>query len=367
MNAAAILPWGIPGYLSYKAVSITKIPDYQAVLMLTRYPGRKDDFPEVREEKLPDSEEVRDEFTEHGKALPITFTKNWANGRFSHHVDANGRVDGSRPLEEYVENRSWTFHSDATGDVAAKKSRFDGAIDKIKKMTTVRNVLNWLFSPDVDFGSIELNPDMQILPSTYDVIKGTWRGEKITISLDDLFEIYNEFDKFAKIVDSTPKLENPAQALSLISDMISNTSKFKVIFIKLAGPVFKDYETLVNYMYLFYIKKLFDQYITFPKAEGIRNTFKTIQQVFAEEVKGEVEADKTLPSQIRRAIVQAMDEIIKNPIIPKTKWSLIFYPQTLANDTPLFIRMQNILGTDLSDELNRWLKPASPKEKDPNK
>lgn len=342
MNAEALLPWGVPGYLTYKAASITKIPGYKAILLLTKYPGEDSNFGG-------------------NGSISVSFDKHWANNRF--HENKTDR-DGNHINKEFVENRRRTFVTDVMTDANYKENRFKGALEKRKDMITIRNILKWKFSPDVDFGNVELHEDMQLLPSTWDIIKGKWRGEDINITLDDIFEVYKQFDIFAKTIDNVPKIENPLQAFSLLSDLISNTSKFKMIFNKLEGDVFSDFKELVNLMYMFYIKQLFDQYIVFNKEDGLLNKFKPKHVLFAEGIIEEVEDAKTLPGHIKKFIVKAMKEV---KVVPSSKWGIVFYPQTLDNDTPIFLRIQKAIGTNLSGKLDRWLKPASPSEKDPNK
>lgn len=339
MNAEALLPWGIPGYLGYKAASITKIPSYSSVLMLTRHPSNTDLF---EQQDLGYKE--------------ITFNKNWAGNRFNQ--------------KEYVESRANTFEDDLMSKGSSKRSRFEDALENRKTMIEVRNALCWMFSPDHEFGYVDLHPDMQLLPSTWDVIKGEWRGEKIQITLDDLFEIYEQFDKFVKEIDSAPKIDSSMQAMTYLSDLISSTSRYKVIFTKLGidkdppNPAFKELKELVELMYMFYLKKLFDQYIKLPRMKGLSYAFTPKHMQFAKEVIAEVESDKTLPGFIRGFITKAMKEI---DIIPNGKWGIIFSPPTVEDPTPLPIKLQQKFGTEEAKTRNRWLKPARPEEKDPNK
>lgn len=343
MNAEALLPWGIPGYLGYKAASITKIPSYSSVLMLTRHPSNTNLFKQPKNVGELGYKE-------------ITFNKNWAGNRFGQ--------------KEYVESRADTFEDDLMSKGSSKRGRFEAALENRKTMIEVRNALCWMFSPDQEFGYVELHPDMQLLPSTWDVIKGEWRGEKIEITLDDLFEIYEQFDKFIKEIDSAPQINSSMQAMTYLSDLVSNTSKYKVIFTKLGidkeppNPAFKELKGLVELMYMFYLKKLFDQYIKLPGMKGLSYAFTPKHIQFAKEVIAEVESDKTLPGFIRGFITKAMKEI---SFIPNGKWGIIFSPPTVEDSTPLPIKLQQKLGTEEAKTRNRWLKPGRPEEKDPNK
>ncbi len=347
MNAEALLPWGIPGYLGYKAASITKIPGYNSILMLTRFPSNKDLF---KKPKTAGEEGYVD----------VSFEKNWARGRFKR--------------QELVENRVDTFEGDLMTPIGnSKKKRFLDALENRKTMMEVRNALCWMFSPDTEFGFVELNPDMQLLPSPWDVIRGEWRGQEIRITLDDLFEVYEQFDQFAKEIDNTPVVSSPMQAMTYLSELISNTSKYKVIFTKLNidkdpkksdfNPAFKELRELVQLMYMFYIKKLFDQYIKLPKMKGLSYALTPKHVLFAQEVIAEVESDKTLPGFIRDFIIENMRQV---DLVPTGKWGVIFYPPVVEDDTPLFIKYQQKIGGDFAITFNRWLKPAKREEKDPN-
>ncbi len=366
MNAGALLPWGVPGYLGYKAASIQKIPGYNSILMLTRHPDQ---------EKLKkicgfegNNEEV--EALIKAKYEEVPFEQSWARGRFMFKNNNDTGVlekneDSGKKIRqyEYVDSRTDTFKGDSMADKEYKKSRFKKALVNRATMVEVRNALCWMFSPDVDFGSVILHPDMQLLPSPWDVIKGKWRGEDIKITLDDLFEVYEQFDQFAKEVDNVPNITQPMQAMTFLSDLISNTSRFKVIFAKLENSVFKELEKLVELMYMFYIKKLFDQYIKLPKMKGLSYKLTPKHKIFAQEVMHEVEFDRTLPKFIKEFILKAMKQV---DIIPSGKWGIVFYPPTTEDETPLFIKYQQFLGSDFAKTLNRWLKPAKPAEKDPN-
>ena len=363
MDAGALLPWGIPGYLGYKAASIQKIPGYSSILMLTRHPN-EEKLKEVNDFEGTD-EEIEDSIN--AEYRTINFEEDWARGRFIFKKNDNGVVErnhGRRIREhEYVENRNESFEGDSLYDKTSKKKRFDKALENREIMVMVRNALCWMFSPDVDFGSVTLNPDMQLLPSPWNVIKGKWRGESINITLDDLFEVYDQFNKFAEEIDNVPSITQPMQAMTLLSDLISNTSRFKVIFGKLNKPVFQELYDLVGLMYMFYLKKLFDQYMKLPKMKGLSYATTPKHMVFAQEVIHEVEFDRTLPPFIKETIVKAMNQL---GVVADGKWGVIFSPPTAEDETPLFIRFQQLVGSGFAQNLNRWLKPARPEEKDPN-
>jgi len=360
MNAEAILPWGIPGFIAYKVASVTKLPGYMSCLILTRYPSKPSSF-QLRKNTGEYDFVPKGDLSSNGKeyinsldpnyrAVNVSFDKNWAYGRF-------------KKIPEFVEDRSWTFVDDTTSTGQEKFNRcINALIDKRKNLILVRNFLNWTLSPRQIFPSVELNPDMQILPSTWDVIKGEWRGQKISMTLDDLFAVYKEFDSFAKKIDGNPQIEKPEDIAALLADLISDTSKFKVILAKFPSriPEFESLTKLISYMYLLYLKKLFDQYLKLPIQRKVNESFKLKSQLFAEIVKKEVESDKTLPSVVAKEIVSVMDEISANSLIASTEWGLIFYNSNIKDTEPYKFKLERVFGGSES-----WLKQPSPKEKDP--
>lgn len=323
VDANSVMPWGVPGFLAYKAAAIAGVPKYRTILMSTRFPS-----------SIPGEPSFSIQDTKHANDPGFQYPEYMADRPYY----AGGRPDDKRKAN---------------------------ATANIQMLVKIRNTMIKEFSPIVtDYDHVELHPDLKILPSPYDVVKGEWRGQKLEMTLDDLFEVYTQMDVFFGEIDNPKTIKNHTDAATAIVDLINNISKFKMILGKLTDPVFADMSKLVNIMVLTYVRKVATQYYKLDKERGIGNTFLTKRELFLEMAIKEFKDSATLPGGIKKYIVPILESANVGKFATiGNKWALFF-----KDDQPPFTEMdlQAWAGTKYFKEFQSWLKPPELKDKDAN-
>jgi hypothetical protein len=286
-----------------------------------------------------------------------------------------------------------------------KNTREGQALSNRAKLILVRNFMRLKLAPASSYDWLELNRDLKILPSPYDIVKGEYRGERIELSFSDLYAIYDTFGMYLDRIGAGPKKDfEDSQALfDDLSEVVGMIAKFKQMTkISENSVVLVDFLKLTNVLLTIYMIKLFKNFLRLPEekvytayeSEVDVLTKKTIVNAFVGKAEEKLKlapkrslflkraidvilGSTTLPSSVRFYFV---GELQKNPNMAKTnpglekgillsakedgiqRWGALFNPST-ENYEKFTLRLRRFLDISypgISAMVEKWLNP--PKE-----
>lgn len=352
IDGDALLPWGMPGYITYKAISSGGIPKYRQSLVLFDFPDETDLISKRLEEGVGDS----------------TYDS-YINVAAENRMFAKQKIKGGdhrfSPTEAFPMGYQASQGATLIKDYP-KDGRGVGARENIKKLVQVRDALEIQQMGPVQIGQIKIGPDMKILPSPMDFVRGNWRGVELpAMTMDDLFDSYRAFGEFVDAVEAPVlgpiEIQSLNDAATKLDPVIGTTSQYKGFAGKLIDVKHQDYVKYMELMTVMYMRRLFLGYLNETK-EGkfLEKARKSKRTQFLHKMIETVGDAKTFAA--KKNILERLDKVVHDG-----PWSI--------NDTALFfnshpmsdLEVQEFFGTELWATFSHWMRVPTPKEKDTKK
>lgn len=336
VDVEALFPWGAVGLLDYKAGGYGGIPGYLGLFAAMQWPSCPPNF---------DQSNIKNRVTSSRSDEPYSYEKmgrDTKEGDWLTFEKENAVFQKLRPFQDmdhFGKKDWWKREGMMVLDYGSDATRRGKALENRAKAVVVRNFLRIMLSPSAGYDAVEINPDMKILPSPYDAFIGEFRGKKFEMSIPDLINIYEVFDKFMKRVGDGPgkTFESVDEIMKDLNEVVGVVAKFKQMS-KLGESqreIFADFLSLTNVLFSIYIRKLFINFVSLPtekktafyqaesnvlikqniittKISNIRQSLQSDRELFLKRAIDLIKSSTTLPTSIQLYFTAKTETEIKD-------------------------------------------------------